>query len=96
MPYKLFDLIERKEVSLSLYGEVLKESLQSYILENKLEKAFFLKSIKGNFDQSLPTSHFVILPSKRRLAKAVAEGMFWGCVPLATAVSCVALYARLW
>ena len=35
-------------------------------------------------------SHFVILPSKSEgWPKAIAEGMFWGCVPLATKVSCV-------
>jgi glycosyltransferase involved in cell wall biosynthesis len=32
----------------------------------------------------------VILPSDSEgWPKAIAEGMFWGCVPLATAVSCV-------
>ncbi|MNT49030.1 UDP-D-galactose:(glucosyl)lipopolysaccharide-1,6-D-galactosyltransferase [compost metagenome] len=35
-------------------------------------------------------SHFVILPSKSEgWPKTIAEGMFWGCVPLATNVSCV-------
>jgi glycosyltransferase involved in cell wall biosynthesis len=36
------------------------------------------------------SSHFVILPSNSEgWPKAIAEGMFWGCIPLATAVSCV-------
>jgi glycosyltransferase involved in cell wall biosynthesis len=35
-------------------------------------------------------AHFNILPSKSEgWPKAVAEGMFFGCVPIATAVSCV-------
>ena len=34
--------------------------------------------------------HFVLLPSDSEgWPKAVAEGMFWGCVPVATPVSCV-------
>jgi glycosyltransferase involved in cell wall biosynthesis len=32
----------------------------------------------------------VILPSKSEgWPKAIAEGMFWGCFPIATSVSCV-------
>ncbi|MEP7095679.1 MAG: glycosyltransferase, partial [Flavobacterium sp.] len=35
-------------------------------------------------------SHFVVLPSKSEgWPKAIAEGMFWGCIPVATKVSCV-------
>ena len=51
--------------------------------------------LKGNQNQKTITeayqnSHFVILPSKSEgWPKAIAEGMFWGCVPLATKVSCV-------
>jgi hypothetical protein len=30
-----------------------------------------------------------LLRQKWRLAKAIAEGMFWGCIPVGTAVSCV-------
>jgi hypothetical protein len=51
-------------VSLSLYGEgVLKESLQSHILENRLEKHFERKSIKRTLIKAYHESHFVILPS---------------------------------
>ena len=82
-----------KEVSLCLYGEgVLKESLQSYILKNKLEKSVFLKGNQSKeiLMKAYQESHFVILPSiSEGWPKAIAEGMFWGCVPLATAVSCV-------
>lgn len=35
-------------------------------------------------------AHFVILPSKSEgWPKAIAEGMFFGCIPIATPVSCV-------
>ena len=82
-----------KEVSLSLYGEgVLKASLQSYIVANKLEKSVFLKGNQSKeiLMKAYQESHFVILPSiSEGWPKAIAEGMFWGCVPLATAVSCV-------
>jgi glycosyltransferase involved in cell wall biosynthesis len=80
-------------VHLSYYGEGLERNkLEDYIAAHNLEE---IVSLKGN---QLPTtvreayqnSHFVILPSESEgWPKAIAEGMFWGCVPLATAVSCV-------
>lgn len=80
-------------VHLSLYGEgAERKLLESYILKNKLEKNI---SLEGNHSQetvkkAYQESHFVILPSDSEgWPKAIAEGMFWGCVPLATAVSCV-------
>lgn len=40
--------------------------------------------------EAYKTSHFLILASKSEgWPKVVAEAMFWGCVPLATPVSCV-------
>lgn len=78
---------------LDIYGEgILKESLENYIKTNNLSQCVILH---GNQDQQVlkkayQESHFVILPSKSEgWPKAIAEGMFWGCVPLATAVSCV-------
>lgn len=66
--------------------------LESYIKENNLEKVAFLKGnqkadvVKEFFQKS----HFVLLPSKSEgWPKVIAEGMFWGCVPIATSVSCV-------
>ena len=44
------------------------------------------EKVKKVYEQS----HFVLLPSESEgWPKAVAEGMFWGCVPVATQVSCV-------
>lgn len=80
-------------VKLDLYGEGIERySLENYILEKKLGNHVFLK---GNQDKeivkkSYQQSHFVLLPSKSEgWPKAIAEGMFWGCIPIATSVSCI-------
>lgn len=82
-----------KKATLNIYGEgVEKAVLEKYIKENQLGNHIVLH---GNQNQEIlkkayQKSHFVILASKSEgWPKAVAEGMFWGCVPLATAVSCV-------
>jgi len=80
-------------VALELYGEgIEREILEDYIRKNNLSK---IVSLKGNQTQetvksAYKSSHFVILPSESEgWPKAIAEGMFWGCVPVATQVSCV-------
>ena len=87
--------IKGNNVQLSLYGEgPEREFLENYIVEKQLEKIIFLE---GNQTQEIvkkayQESHFVILPSDSEgWPKAIAEGMFWGCVPVATSVSCVPL-----
>jgi glycosyltransferase involved in cell wall biosynthesis len=81
------------DVSLDFYGEGSeRKALEHYITSNGLEK---IVNLKGNQKQKVVTdayqnSHFVLLPSKSEgWPKALAEGMFWGCVPIATPVSCV-------
>jgi len=81
------------DIALDLLGEGKeRESLQTYINENNLQDFIFLK---GNQDkettkQAYQNSHLMILPSKSEgWPKAVAEAMFWGCVPVVTPVSCV-------
>lgn len=81
------------DVSLNLYGEGIERIiLENYILENDLKNYIFLH---GNQSQEVvktvyQNSGFVILPSKSEgWPKVIAEGMFWGCVPVATSVSCV-------
>ena len=81
------------DVVLRIYGEgVQRGLLESYILKHKLEGIIVLE---GNQNQEIikkayQNSHFVVLPSESEgWPKAIAEGMFWGCVPVATAVSCV-------
>ena len=81
------------DVALALYGEgTERNNLEQYISQNNLENIISLagnqtqESVKKAYEQS----HFVILPSESEgWPKAVAEGMFWGCVPVATKVSCV-------
>ncbi len=78
---------------LHMYGDgPLMDELQVYVKERGLEHCVFLY---GNQDKSvvkaqLMEAHFNILPSKSEgWPKAVAEGMFFGCIPVATKVSCV-------
>ena len=80
-------------VQLTLYGEGKERTIiENYISENKLDNFIFLK---GNQNQetikkAYCENHFVILPSlSEGWPKVVAEGMFWGCLPIATKVSCV-------
>lgn len=82
-----------KKAALNIYGDGIERStFEQYILENNLNQYVFLH---GNQNQEVlkkayQKSHFVILASKSEgWPKAIAEGMFWGAVPLATAVSCV-------
>jgi glycosyltransferase involved in cell wall biosynthesis len=80
-------------VILDIYGDgILRASLEKYIETNNLSHHIILH---GNQNQEVlkkayQESHFVVLPSKSEgWPKAIAEGMFWACVPLGTAVSCV-------
>ncbi len=81
------------DVSLSLFGEgAERNNLEDYIRQNNLGD---FVSLKGNqnleiVEKAYKQSHFVLLPSESEgWPKAVAEGMFWGCIPVATTVSCV-------
>ncbi|MFI0491890.1 glycosyltransferase family 4 protein [Flavobacterium sp.] len=92
---QLIEALRQKgfDVALTLYGEgIERATLEDYILEHHLEKIVFFKGnqSKEEVQKGYEESHFVILPSESEgWPKAVAEGMFWGCVPIATAVSCV-------
>nr|WP_294963879.1 glycosyltransferase [uncultured Flavobacterium sp.] len=78
---------------LHIFGEgIERASLENYIKKNQLEQFVFLhgNQNKETLKQFYKKSHFVLLPSKSEgWPKAIAEGMFWGCVPLATNVSCL-------
>ena len=82
-----------RKVMLKLYGEGSERKiLEDYIAQNKLEKIISLEGNqrKESLKIAYQNSHFVILPSESEgWPKAIAEGMFWGCLPLATPVSCV-------
>ena len=69
-----------------------RQKLEDYIIENGLKEVVFLE---GNQNQEaikrmFAETHFVILPSlSEGWPKVIAEGMFWGCFPLASKVSCL-------
>ncbi|CAM3669363.1 glycosyltransferase family 4 protein [Flavobacterium chungbukense] len=97
-PLYAIKLIEKltekgRSVILNLYGDgAEKERLQKYIQKNKLQDIviFHGNKNKETIKIAYKKSHFVILPSKSEgWPKAIAEAMFWGCVPIATKVSCV-------
>lgn len=81
------------DVHLSIYGEGIERiKLEHYIIAHQLEAVIELQGnqSKDTVQKAYQNSHFVILPSDSEgWPKAIAEGMFWGCIPLATAVSCV-------
>ncbi|AOW08114.1 glycosyltransferase family 4 protein [Flavobacterium gilvum] len=92
---KLIEELAKKgnNVILNLYGEgPERKKIENYIKDNQIGNNVILH---GNQNQEIvkkayKNSHFVILPSKSEgWPKAIAEGMFWGCVPLVTKVSCV-------
>ena len=92
---QIVEVLHKKglNVTLNFYGEgPERDILNQYILEHNLVKMVFLKRNQSQsvIQKSYKNSHFVILPSKSEgWPKAVAEGMFWGCVPIASPISCV-------
>ena len=81
------------DVQLTLYGEGIERViLEHYIVQNKLENRVNLKGNQSpeTIRKGYMESHFVVLPSlSEGWPKVVAEGMFWGCLPIASKVSCV-------
>ena len=97
-PLYAIQLVEKlyqhgKKVRLNLYGDgILRPTLETYIKQNSLQDIVFLRGnqSKESVLKAYQTSHFLILPSKSEgWPKVVAESMFWGCVPIASPVSCV-------
>lgn len=80
-------------VNLDILGEGKKrDKIKEYCIANNLNSFITMHGNKElDFVKELyRTSHFLILPSKSEgWPKVVAEAMFWGCVPLSTAISCV-------
>ncbi|WP_369753205.1 glycosyltransferase family 4 protein [Flavobacterium sp. WC2409] len=80
-------------VSLRLYGEgIERKKLEGYVLDKNLESLIHFEGnqSKERIQKAYQESHFVLLASESEgWPKAIAEGMFWGCVAVATSVSCV-------
>lgn len=79
--------------TLELYGDgAERKNLEDFIEKHELSSSIFLKGnqSKDVVKEKYKESHFLILPSQSEgWPKVVAEAMFWGCVPIATRVSCV-------
>ena len=78
---------------IDMFGDgPLMADAQSYIEEHNLTDYVFLR---GNQDREtikecLKQAHFSILPSKSEgWPKAIAEGMFFGTIPISTKISCL-------
>jgi glycosyltransferase involved in cell wall biosynthesis len=80
-------------VELNMYGDGAEyQKLQAYIKDNALENVVTLhgNQKKSTVKKAFQDAHFLIFVSKSEgWPKVVAESMFWGCVPLASKVSCV-------
>lgn len=81
------------DVQLLIYGEGKERVvLESYILKNNLKGIVKLMGNQNQetIKQAYLENHFVVLPSlSEGWPKVVAEGMFWGCLPIASRISCV-------
>jgi glycosyltransferase involved in cell wall biosynthesis len=80
-------------VHLAIYGEgAEKSNLKQYIESNNLSEVVVFKGnvTKDEMKMVYQRSHFLILHSKSEgWPKVVAEAMFWGCLPIASQVSCI-------
>ena len=79
--------------SLKLYGSgILEQDLNKYLSNSRFSDSISLEGFidKQDLKKEYLNSHFLVLPSKSEgWPKAVAEAMFFGCIPIATSISCV-------
>ncbi len=82
-----------KDVRLKLYGSGnLEDEIKNYITNSEYSDRFAIGGFieKEELKKVYLQSHFLILPSKSEgWPKAIAEAMFFGCIPISTDVSCV-------
>lgn len=81
------------DVQLDYFGEgKMRDDVEKFCINNNLTNRVFLRGNqpKDVLKIAYQESHFLLLPSKSEgWPKAVAEAMFWGCVPVVTEVSCL-------
>ncbi|OIQ28383.1 MAG: glycosyl transferase [Bacteroidetes bacterium MedPE-SWsnd-G2] len=87
-------LIEKgKSAELQVYGDgPLRQALELYTEELGISSHvnFYGNQPLNNLKLAYQSAHFAILPSKSEgWPKAIAEAMFFGVIPISTAVSCV-------
>ena len=80
-------------ISLDMYGEGDEYAIiEKYILENNLHKVIKLhgNQSKEIVKKAFQESHFLVFVSKSEgWPKVIAEAMFWSCLPISSAVSCI-------
>ncbi len=80
-------------IKLDFYGDgVMREALEMQLSQQHCASYVRLlgNQPKAVVKEAYKKAHFLILPSKSEgWPKAVAEAMFWGCIPMATLISCV-------
>lgn len=81
------------DVQLDMYGDgVERKKMEDYIKENDLREIITVHGnvTKTEVKKAFQKSHFLVFISKSEgWPKVVAEAMFWSCLPITTAVSCV-------
>ena len=92
---KIIESLLEKEIraELHMFGDGnLIDEIRAYVIENNLNNSII---VHGNQDKEsvkkcLMDAHFSILPSKSEgWPKAIAEGMFFGAIPISTKISCL-------
>ena len=80
-------------VYLNMYGDgEEKTKVANYLKNNKLENSVTLHGnvSKNTVKKAFQKAHFLVFISKSEgWPKVVAEAMFWACLPITTAISCV-------
>ena len=80
-------------VQLDIYGEGQQRTIiEDYISKNNLSKHITLhgNKDKATLKNAYQKAHFLVIMSKSEgWPKVIAEAMFWKCLPVSTAVSCV-------
>ena len=81
------------KVRLNIYGEGPQRNIiEDYISKNNLSKHITLhgNKDKARLKNAYRKAHFLVIMSKSEgWPKVIAEAMFWKCLPVSTAVSCV-------
>lgn len=92
---KIIEELNKKGINakLHLFGEgIMRNKLEAYIQDNELNDIIILygNQEKKVIRETLKIAHFSILPSKSEgWPKAIAEGMFFGAIPISTKISCL-------
>ncbi|PHR74587.1 MAG: glycosyl transferase [Lutibacter sp.] len=92
---KIIEELKNKgyNVQLDMYGDgVERNRVIDYILDNSLQGIVNLHGNvnKNEIKKAFQKAHFLVFISKSEgWPKVVAEAMFWSCLPITTAVSCV-------